>query len=132
MMKHLDDLRHTRWSLLSRLKDTNDQASWREFFNTYWKLIYSVAIKAGLSDVEAQEVVQETVITVAKKMKDFKTDPAFGSFKAWLLRTTQWRIADQLRKRQPEHRPPRPHAEETNSTSTSNRLPDPAEPELES
>jgi RNA polymerase sigma factor (sigma-70 family) len=47
-------------------------------------------------------VVQETVIAIAKKMKkgDFKYDPVRGSFKAWLLTLTQWRISDQFRKRQ--------------------------------
>ena len=55
----------TRASLLVRLKDREDQASWQEFFDTYWRLIYSVATKAGLNDAEAQDVVQETVISVA-------------------------------------------------------------------
>src|SRR5262249_49944715 len=105
MIEDPDPLTSTRWSLISRLKDWNDQGSWQAFFNTYWKLIYSMAIKAGLSDAEAQEVVQETVITVAKKMAGFKTDPALGSFKSWLLHITHWRIVDQLRKRQPEHQP---------------------------
>ena len=77
----------------------DDQQSWQEFFDAYWKLIYSVALKAGLSDAEAQEVVQETVISVAKKMPEFKADPAVGSFKSWLLTLTRWRITDQMRKR---------------------------------
>jgi len=89
----------TRQTLLSRLRDWEDDASWREFFNTYWKLIYGVAIKSGLHDAEAQEVVQETVITVAKKMPDFRYDPAIGSFKNWLLTITRRRITDQFRKR---------------------------------
>src|SRR2546422_8175240 len=89
----------TRHSLLSRLKDWDDQDSWRDFFNTYWKLIYGAAIKSGLSDTEAQEVVQETVITIAKKINEFKTDPALGSFRGWLLHITRWRIADQFRRR---------------------------------
>jgi len=62
-----DDLLPTRLSLLARLKDWQDQQSWREFFDTYWKLIYSVAIQAGLSDAEAQDVVQDTLVSVAKK-----------------------------------------------------------------
>src|SRR5437667_4626039 len=89
----------TRQSLLSRLKDWGDQASWQDFFDTYWQLIYNVAIKAGLTDSEAQEVVQETVIAVAKNISEFKTDPAHGSFSAWLMRLTRWRIADQFRRR---------------------------------
>jgi RNA polymerase sigma-70 factor (ECF subfamily) len=97
------DLLPTRWSLLSRLKNWDDAASWQDFFNTYWKLIYGVAIKAGLNDAEAQDVVQETVITVARNLEQFKTDPAHGSFKGWLMHTTRWRIADQFRRRSPEH-----------------------------
>ena len=47
-----------------------------------WKLIYGVARKAGLTDVEAQDVVQETMASVAKHMPTFKYDPVIGSFKA--------------------------------------------------
>ena len=35
-----DEFIPTRRSLLSRLKNWDDQDSWRDFFNTYWKLIY--------------------------------------------------------------------------------------------
>jgi hypothetical protein len=42
----------TRQSLLSRLKDWNDKESWEAFFDTYWKLIYNAAIKAGLTDAD--------------------------------------------------------------------------------
>lgn len=94
----------TRQTLLSRLKDWDDADSWRDFFETYSRLIYVVARKAGLVDAEAQEVVQETLITVANKMPEFRYDRKKGSFKGWLRHTTQWRIQDQLRKRQREQR----------------------------
>lgn len=93
----------TRQSLLARLKDWHDNASWRDFFDTYWKLIYGVARKAGLSDAEAQDVVQETIIGVAKKMPEFHYDPALGSFKSWLMHLTRWRITDKFRKKCYEH-----------------------------
>ncbi len=119
----------TRRSLLSRLKQWDDDESWRDFFNTYWKLIYSVAVKAGLSDQEAEDVVQETVISVAKKMGDFKYDPSVCSFKGWLLRITRFRIIDQLRKRQPALQGSRgDRGRDTASTSTLERVPDPAGP----
>src|SRR2546429_4707873 len=91
----------TRRSLVERLADWGDQRRWQEFFDTYWKLIYSTARKAGLTDAEAQEVVQETVITVAKNIDKLKYDPAIGSFKGWLLQITRGRIVDQFRKREP-------------------------------
>jgi RNA polymerase sigma-70 factor (ECF subfamily) len=95
-----DDLLPTRYSLLSRLQDWDDHASWKEFFDTYWRLIYSFALKSGLTDAEAQDVVQETIISVAKDIQKFERDRRFGSFKGWLRNLTRWRIADQLRKRQ--------------------------------
>lgn len=93
------ELLPTRYSLLSRLQDWEDHASWQVFFDTYWRLIFSVARKSGLTQTEAEEVVQETVICVAKNIQKFKRDPKRGSFKGWLCNLTRWRIADQLRKR---------------------------------
>lgn len=89
----------TRQSLLVRLRDWDDSTSWKDFFDTYWKLIYGVARKAGLSDAEAQDVVQDTIVAVAKKMPDFDYNPRLGSFKGWLMRLTRWRITDQFRKK---------------------------------
>jgi RNA polymerase sigma-70 factor (ECF subfamily) len=94
-----DDFIPTRYSLLSRLENWEDQESWKDFFDTYWRLIYSVALKSGLSDAEAQDVVQETIIAVAKNIQKFKRDRTLGSFKGWLRNLTRWRIADQLRQR---------------------------------
>jgi RNA polymerase sigma factor (sigma-70 family) len=87
----------TRRSLLSRLKDWRDEDSWREFFETYWRLIYDVALRTGLDDAAAQDVVQETVLAAAKQLPGFKYDPSKGSFKAWLLQITRRRIAESLR-----------------------------------
>jgi RNA polymerase sigma factor (sigma-70 family) len=131
-MKNPDALIPTRRSLLSKLKNWEDQKSWQEFFDTYAKLIYGVASKAGLTDAEAQEVVQETVIAVSRKMQEFKYDPAVGSFKGWLLHTTRWKIADQFRKRPPNWNAPKHASETPPRTATIERIPDPSGPELES
>ncbi len=101
MTLQTEDFIPTRYSLLSRLQDRDDQDSWRDFFDTYWRLIYSIALKSGLTEAEAQDVVQETIICVAKDIEKFKRDRTLGSFKGWLRNLTRWRIADQLRKREP-------------------------------
>ncbi len=95
----VDDFISTRWSLVRALKDKGDDESWRHFFDIYWKLIYCAAKKAGCVEVEAQEVVQETVICVARQIEDFRADPGAGSFKGWLLTLTRRRVVDQLRRR---------------------------------
>lgn len=102
MARQTDELIPTHASLIARLKDWQDQSSWNEFFETYWKLIYGVARKSGMTDAEAQDVVQETMVSVVKHMPGFTYDPAVGSFKAWLLNMTRWRIIDQIRKRPPD------------------------------
>jgi RNA polymerase sigma factor (sigma-70 family) len=134
MPLNTEELIPTRRSLLSRLKDWDDQESWREFFDTYWRLIHGLAVKCGLTDAEAQDVVQETMISVAKQMPGFKYDPAVGKFKGWLLQITRRRIADQFRKRQAA---PALHwldeggnRRDDDRTATLERIPDPASEQL--
>jgi len=125
-----DELLPTRRSLIERLRDLDDQPSWREFFDNYWKLIYGAAIRAGLSDQEAEDVVQETVIGVARKMPEFQYQPDVCSFKGWLMHVTRCRIADRFRRRRPQNVPlsaPRP---DTTAEATLN-LRDPAADVLE-
>lgn len=90
---------HTRKSLIARLENWEDQQSWDEFYRTYWRLIYAVALKAGLRDDEAWDVVQETILSIAKQSQNNLYDPKQGSFKMWLWKMTRWRINDQFRKR---------------------------------
>ncbi len=90
---------HTRKSLIARLENWEDQRTWDEFYRTYWRLIYSVAVKSGLREDEAWDVVQETILSIAKQSKKNVYDPAQGSFKLWLWNMTRWRINDQFRKR---------------------------------
>ena len=137
MAKPPDNSLATRGSLLHRLKDCEDQASWRDFYDTYRDLIYNFSLKAGLTETEAEDVVQETVIAAARKLPEFKYDPAVCSFKTWLLNLTVWRIKDQFRKRGPagrnsvSARATAPNADDTSRTATIERIADPAGNDLE-
>ena len=98
------DPKLTRASLLGRLKDLDDHESWKEFFETYWKLIYSSALKARLAPQEAEDVVQETILSVTRAMPDFEYDRSLGSFKSWLLKITWRRINDRKRVKAKDHK----------------------------
>jgi RNA polymerase sigma-70 factor (ECF subfamily) len=117
----------TRLSLLSRIRDHEDNESWQQFFDTYWKLIYNVARKAGLKPEEADDVVQEVVLTVSKKIEEFRYDPARGSFKGWLMKTTRWKILDQFGDRAPAG----VQSREGRRTPLVEQVPDPAGRALE-
>ena len=125
-----DPLLSTRRSLVERLGNLDDRLGWQRFFDAYGGLLYRVARAAGLNDTEAQEAVQETVITVARNIGGLRYDPAVGSFKGWLLQTARWRIADQFRQRA-RHRAEMPLEDSEPGTSAVDRLPDPAVPDLE-
>ena len=88
----------TRRSLLTRLRQAHDQAGWQEFFDTCWRLLYGVARKAGLNDAEAQDAVQDCVITVNQQMPKFRYEPERCSFKGWLLMILCQRVAVSFRK----------------------------------
>jgi len=121
----------TRRSLLSRLKRWDDQESWQDFFNTYWRLIYGVAIKAGLSDSEAQDVVQDTMVAVARQIPSFDYDPALGSFKSWLYLITRRRIMDHLRKEYRRRKGDEPGPGNTGRTAVLERVADPGGNDLD-
>lgn len=130
----------TRPSLLKRLQAGDDSASWQEFYAIYGPLIRGFALKSGLREDEAEEVVQETAISVAQHLPGFVYDPAVCAFKTWLLNVATWRIKNQLRRR---HRhpsanalPPRSNSggdfadDDSAITSRTNGVRDPAVPDF--
>ena len=99
----------TRPSLLARLKDWSQQTAWREFDQDYAPLLRNIARKAGLTNAEVDDVVQETLIAVAKKIGTFAHAGNRGSFRSWLYQQARWRIADRFRARRQHGEPlPRP------------------------
>jgi RNA polymerase sigma factor (sigma-70 family) len=117
----------TRPSLLGRLANWDDQQSWEEFRALYSGLIRRTAMRSGLTEVEAQDIEQETLLRVAKNIRDF--DPAGGNFKGWLLNQVCWRIGDHFRGRavEEQHRHHSQRPGEENQTATVERVADPAD-----
>lgn len=115
----------TRKSLIARLDNWEDQKTWDEFYQTYWRLIYSVAIKAGLRPEEAFDCVQETILSIAKQSKKKLYDPDQGSFKTWLMNMTRWRINDQFRKRKKDTAMTGGEWEDDRKTAVIDRVEDP-------
>ncbi|MBK1882977.1 sigma-70 family RNA polymerase sigma factor [Luteolibacter pohnpeiensis] len=115
----------TRKSLIARLDNWEDQRTWDEFYQTYWRLIYAVAVKAGLRSEEAFDCVQETILSIAKQSKKKLYDPEQGSFKTWLMNMTRWRINDQFRKRKKDTAMTGGEWEDDRKTAVIDRVEDP-------
>jgi RNA polymerase sigma factor (sigma-70 family) len=97
-----DSFLPTRSSLLSRLKNASDAAGWQFFVDNYGRLLFQFCLRAGLQRQEAEDIVQEVVMAVAKQMPRFEYDRSKGSFKGWLARITRNHIADFLTKKTKE------------------------------
>ena len=118
----------TRPSLLQRVHQWDDTASWQEFYRLYRKLIYGLARRSGLSHADAEDVTQDVFRRVAETIQTFESDPLRGTFRGWLMNLTRWRVANKFSRGPHElknqaHRAP----DDTRATDTINRLPDEAE-----
>jgi RNA polymerase sigma-70 factor (ECF subfamily) len=121
----------TRQTLIERLRDREDKQTWREFFNRYWKLVYGLAIKSGLTHDEAEEVVQETMVTVSQCLDDYLYKPQECSFRSWIFHKARWRIIDQIRKRKPDFVQSSEPGSDTSRTATVEKVPDEESVKLE-
>ena len=88
-----------------------------------------MAVQSGLTEAEAQDVVQDTIISLARSMGRYEYDPAMCSFRSWLRHIAHKRIIAQFRKRTPVSLPPPDDG--SSGTEFIARIPDPQIPDLE-
>src|SRR5262245_27861137 len=83
----------TRPSLLLRVRDLCDAASWREFVELYAPLVHSYFTRSGVQPADADDITQETLRVVAQNMPRFSYDPARGQFRGWLRTVARTQLA---------------------------------------
>ncbi|MDB5309216.1 MAG: rpoE 1 [Gemmataceae bacterium] len=89
----------TSSSLLSRLRDPNDQESWAEFVALYEPLLVRYVRKKGLGEHDAQDVVQGIFVALLRKLPMFQLDRDRGQFRTWLWQVTHNAVVDWARSR---------------------------------
>lgn len=92
------DMSDTRSSLLLRIKDRGDSEAWGEFHKLYSPLLYRYARSRGLSREDAEEVRDQCLEQIARKISSFEYDKSKGGFKNWLFRMARGKVIDLLRK----------------------------------
>jgi RNA polymerase sigma-70 factor (ECF subfamily) len=96
----------TRPSLLRRVRDRQDHASWSEFHAIYRHLIYGLARRSGLAHADAEDVTQDVFKRLAETIHQFEAHPQRGSFRSWLMTLARWRIANHRERQHPPGSPP--------------------------
>ena len=74
----------TNHSLVARVKDLGDGASWIEFMGIYQPVVFRMAKRRGLQDADAHDVMQQVFISVAGAIQRWQPDEKRPPFRAWL------------------------------------------------
>src|SRR5215471_7708041 len=93
----------THPTLLARLRhNPSNETAWDEFVEQYGRHIYRWCRQWGLQDADAEDVAQEILLKLARKLRDFNYDPK-SSFRGWLKTVAHhaWRdfVTDRTRAR---------------------------------
>lgn len=85
----------TRSSLLLRVRDPRDAASWGEFHSIYRPLLIRYARHRGLDAESAEDVAQQCLSAVSERIRGFEKK---RSFRAWLRGMVDHKVADYIAK----------------------------------
>jgi RNA polymerase sigma-70 factor (ECF subfamily) len=83
-MNHSGGWPTTRVTLISLLRDSGDEAAWREFVDLYAPVVHAYCRRRGLQHADALNVAQEVFGHVSRAIQTFEYDRARGRFRSWL------------------------------------------------
>jgi len=90
----------TRPSLLACLRDgESPTSSWREFFQRYAPAVFRVARLRHLDANDADDIVQQVMLAVAKHIGSFDYNKDRGAFRNWVRQIAERKIKDFFRSR---------------------------------
>ena len=78
----------TRKTLLEKIK-SGDEEAWYDFYNSYYRLIYSIGLKFNLDDHLCNDLVQQVMCTIFDNRDKFKYQPELGKFRSYLWNVTR-------------------------------------------
>ena len=92
----------TNESLILRVKDPADAASWSDFLSIYRPVVVRMACGRGLQHADADDLAQQVFLSVAKAIEDWEPDSRQPPFRVWLSRITRNAIVNALTRRKPD------------------------------
>jgi RNA polymerase sigma-70 factor (ECF subfamily) len=78
----------TSASLLDRIRLDTDANEWRRLVELYTPLIRSWLHRYAVLDHDMDDLVQEVLAIVVRKLPEFKKEPRTGAFRRWLRNIT--------------------------------------------
>lgn len=85
-------------SELVRAAQKCDSEAWRELVGTYSRRMYRWCRLRGLQPEDSANVVQDSLASAARKLGEFSHDRPGATFRGWLRRIVENKIADHFRR----------------------------------
>lgn len=89
---------HTSLSLLDRAR-RGDDVSWQTLAEFYFPLLRRWLARHGVQAADADDLVQEVLVVVARELPKFEHNGRLGAFRAWLKTILIFRLRDFWRSR---------------------------------
>lgn len=74
----------TSLSLLKQLRQSEDSESWSRLADLYTPLLHSWLGKYGVQQADADDLIQDVLMVMAKELPAFEHNGRAGAFRAWL------------------------------------------------
>lgn len=88
--------------MILRLANRADHEAWTHFDLVYRAFVHQLAIKRGLQNADAEEVVQVVFANVSKALEKRSHDWTKAKFRTWLYRVTNNAIFNHIRDQRPD------------------------------
>lgn len=98
----MPDFPETRYSLIARLQNLGDGASWAEFLGIYQPVVFRMARRRGLQDADALDVLQQVFLSISRSIETWQPDETQPPFRAWLTTIARHAITKALVRRPPD------------------------------
>src|SRR5262249_48837172 len=83
-------------TLLGLLESPTEGTAWDRFVKRYGPKVHDWCRWQGVQEADAQDVTQQVLTILVRKLPEFAYDPASGNFRGWLRTVTLHALHDYL------------------------------------
>jgi RNA polymerase sigma-70 factor (ECF subfamily) len=87
----------TSLTLIGRLREPRDAKAWAQFVALYAPLLRSWVRPLCGQDADADDVIQEVLVVVVRRLPEFAHSRRMGAFRTWLKAVAANKLGDYLR-----------------------------------
>ena len=95
----INEIGNTRITLIEKIKDTANNCAWEDFVAVYKSMIINWATYMGCSQSMAEDVFQESIISLLRNLEKFEYNPTKGRFRGYLKTLVTRRVKDAFRRK---------------------------------